>query len=821
MVKLIGILILNGVYVKIEDIKGKYKEKGLKKIQNKFVLRYHNYITNIDIHMKGYFMEKDYIILPKHGSYKLLECGILDEIIDKTNITNNININYIGKPTYNQNIIVDYLMKNIYNKSGKKGCIIKALAGCHIKDTEIMMFDGSNKLVQDIKIGDKLMGDDSTSRNVLRLCRGIETMYKITNDKKESYIVNENHILCLKYKNTNIEIVVKDFYKLSENEKRKLKGYKVPIKFKKKDLPIDPYMIGYWLGSIYKHIIQFVNYKILNYFINNLYKYDCYLQYFYRYTYKIDGIRNYNIFLITLKKLNLIKNKHIPDIYKFNSRDNQLKLLAGLIDSNGYLYNDKYIIIHKDIIIINDIIYLCKSIGFACDKKIRKDNITWEIFIYGKGINNIPILCLNKKILSNSKIQIKDVLVSNISIKKLGKNDYYGFKLDNNNKYVMNDFTVTHNSGKSFIGFELIKKLQKKTLIIVPNSYLLDQWKKLLKQLFPENTIGEYYTNKKIDGDIIVTIINSAANSDEFKFKVRRGVYNTIKSNDFFKQFGFIIYDECHMYCTKKFKQIFDKANVENVLGISATPDERIDGFGKLTTFYLGDVIDAEKIEQYKKDLNKFTSTIKMIKYNAPDIYSNTHINPYNDLICVPKIIEEIISDPYRNQLIINNIIDLYNKKLNIFIFSDRRCHLEKLYIQFINIMKKKDQNIINNTFIPEINSKHSSILYGGSDEDNINDAIINSKVIFTTYQYSSTGVSIVKMNALILSTPRRNNLTQIIGRIFRINSDESINRIIIDIIDNKSVLKGQLSSRKKAYSQRDCEYEHNEIDYKDIEIFL
>ena len=399
------------------------------------------------------------------------------------------------------------------------------------------------------------------------------------------------------------------------------------------------------------------------------------------------------------------------------------------------------------------------------------------------------------------------------------KDNYYGFELDGNHRYMLDNFTCTHNSGKTFTAFELIKKIKKKTLIIVPNTYLLDQWVNLLKQLFPNNTIGEYYTHKKINGDIIVSIINSAVYCDKFKFKIQRGVYNTINSDDFFKQFGFIIYDECHMYCTKKFKKIFYKANVENILGLSATPNERIDGFDKLVKFHIGDIINADDIENYKQNQNNFTSTIKIIKYNAPDMYSNVHINPYNNLINVPKIIEELINDPYRNQLIINNILDLYNQNLNIFVFSDRRSHLEYLYNLFIIHMQKKNININNHVFIPEINNKHSQILYGGCDDNDINNAKLNSKVIFTTYQYSSTGVSIIKMNALILSTPRRNNLTQIIGRIFRINSDESINRIIIDIVDNKSVLKGQLSSRKKSYKLRNCNLEKYEIDYSDISI--
>lgn len=61
-----------------------------------------------------------------------------------------------------------------------------------------MLSNGKIKKVENIKIGDKLMGDDSTSRNVLALGRGREKMYEIKPVKGDSYVVNESHILSLK-----------------------------------------------------------------------------------------------------------------------------------------------------------------------------------------------------------------------------------------------------------------------------------------------------------------------------------------------------------------------------------------------------------------------------------------------------------------------------------------------------------------------------------------------------------------------------------------------------------------------------------------------
>lgn len=73
---------------------------------------------------------------------------------------------------------------------------------CHTKDTPIMMFDGSIKMVQDVIVGDLLMGNDSTPRKVLSLARGQEMLYNVHQEQGITYGINESHILSLKHCDT-------------------------------------------------------------------------------------------------------------------------------------------------------------------------------------------------------------------------------------------------------------------------------------------------------------------------------------------------------------------------------------------------------------------------------------------------------------------------------------------------------------------------------------------------------------------------------------------------------------------------------------------
>lgn len=332
--------------------------------------------------------------------------------------------------------------------------------------------------------------------------------------------------------------------------------------------------------------------------------------------------------------------------------------------------------------------------------------------------------------------------------------------------------------GKTYLAMGLIRCLKKKTFIIVPNTYLLRQWTEALTIVFPDMKIGCYYGTKKVDGDIIVSIINSA-----------------IKYNHYNKC-GLIIYDEVHMYCSNKFSKIFNTAQSNLTIGLTATPCERIDKFDPVAQWSLGKVIYADKIEGWNPADVKFTSEVTNVSYSGPKEYTKI-MEASNGIVSVPLMINQIQGDPYRNRLIVAYASQLYLEGKNVFVFSDRREHLHTL-AAMLKILKISAE-------VPEDDTDDANIegvkeLMGGSTEVDIEEAKSSGRIIMTTYQYSGTGVSINKMNALILATPRRSNMKQILGRIFRLKGDSEIKRRIIDIVDVRICLKAQFSTRKKIY---------------------
>jgi hypothetical protein len=472
-----------------------------------------------------------------------------------------------------QLVVRDYL--NLYTPY--RGLLLYHGLGsgkCHAKGTPIIMADGTIKLIENIQVGDLLMGDDSQPRSVLSLARGRDKMYNVIPIKGEKYTVNQEHILCLrasgfpklshnthKATNTNyniqwlenntfcsktftfnnnsdnekdmkesaelffknilsnpqtndnvFEISIKDYLLLSDKKKAFLKGYKVPIEFLEKDIPIDPYMIGYWLGdgTSSTSAITCQDSSVLYYYANNLKQYNLSLNYHSGYTYGISGNGKYNnnIFLNTLKDLHMLNDKHIPTIYKYNSRENRLKLLAGLLDSDGSYDTQKHCFefTQKNECFMDDVIYLARSLGFACYK--AKKNTSWtyngivnngsafRITISGKGIEEIPTLIPRKKAVPRK--QIKDVLVTGIKIEYANEDDYYGFMLDGNCRYLMGDFTVTHNTCTS-IGIAEGMKTGKSVVLMTPASLKMNFFSELKKcgdTLYKKNQFWEFISIK-------------------------------------------------------------------------------------------------------------------------------------------------------------------------------------------------------------------------------------------------------------------------------------------------------------------------------------
>lgn len=340
-----------------------------------------------------------------------------------------------------------------------------------IAGTEVVMYDGTLKKIEDIKVGDQVMGIDSTPRTVLETHVCEDESYHIHQRHGLDYVVNSEHILHLKedkfgytdygwgfYKQHGqniIEISAKDYYNLPESKKKRFYGYRVNgWELPEQSLPIDPYIFGTWLGDGHSNCTKLTSADVEIIDSWKEYAESIGMKLFklkYKYGYSLTNIerkhKGFNPVLNSLKELNVLNNKHIPDIYMRSSREQRLQLLAGLIDTDGSLNKrqTQFEITLKSGSFAKQIRDLAWSLGFRVTYHSRIVNgFGREEVRISIDLHTIPTRVKRK--IAPKKEEVHDYRRGKLEVVKGEKMKFYGFYLDGDHLYLHKDGTVMHNS---------------------------------------------------------------------------------------------------------------------------------------------------------------------------------------------------------------------------------------------------------------------------------------------------------------------------------------------------------------------------------------
>ena len=343
---------------------------------------------------------------------------------------------------------------------------------CLGKGTKVLMFDGDLRNVEDVQAGELLMGDDSTPRRVLSIARGRENMYWVRQNKGDDYRVNESHILSLKRSRNEgphphgdvLNITVKDWLAKGPKFRSNYKGYKVPVEFEAQELPVDPYFLGVWLGDGASSNCRITGQDLE--IIDYLHEYAATLNMQVTVGVVADRCNSHGItksrqggniaeysLQDELRQLGVLGDKHIPRAYAINSTENRLRLLAGLIDSDGHLdpVSNGYEITQKNQRLARQIKFLGDSLGFRTSLTKKRATISsigyecevWRVRLYG-DINRVPVRVARKQ--AQPWTSPVDWRQTGITVEFDTVDDYYGFEIDGNRLFLLQDMTVTHNT---------------------------------------------------------------------------------------------------------------------------------------------------------------------------------------------------------------------------------------------------------------------------------------------------------------------------------------------------------------------------------------
>lgn len=481
----------------------------------------------------------------------------------------------------------DAAVRLFTSKADKNGLVILP-TGCHAKGSSVLTSDGVCIKVEDVKVGDFLLGNDGTPRKVLELHNGVDDMYKVTPIKGEPFVVNGGHILHLYKTNEGKrynsckprydEISVKEYVAKSANYKHLHKLHRVSqIDFGNDKYLFDPYFVGLYLGDgccINGLSITTQREEVVEYLREFARTYGLGFRaaekrngenkaksYFFPYAFANNNTPN--PLQVTIRWLGLegkvAGDKFIPHQYKVASVEDRFSLLAGLLDTDAFYDKEKntFEYCSKSKRLADDVVFVCRSLGFFAQigkTKVVKGESYYRIQISG-DLNLIPTKVAIRQ--GRARMQKKSVLVTGFSVEYLGRGEYFGFTLDGNHLYCDNQFFIHHNSGKSLVIADIASRLEGPLLVFQPS-------KEILQQNFAKLQSYGIFDCGCYSASVGCKDIN------RITFATIGSVMNHMSDFDCFKN---IIIDECHYVNSKagQYKQFIEAKN-RQVVGLTATP---------------------------------------------------------------------------------------------------------------------------------------------------------------------------------------------------------------------------------------------------------
>jgi superfamily II DNA or RNA helicase len=406
-------------------------------------------------------------------------------------------------------------------------------------------------------------------------------------------------------------------------------------------------------------------------------------------------------------------------------------------------------------------------------------------------------LSLPRGCMEEIKLLLKDynIKLNNNDKRNTGKKIIVNFKgalTDTQNKALNSILSVDlgilvapPGAGKTVIAIAAIAERKKSVLILVHRKPLMEQWRLQISALLDidKKEIGIIGGGKNNPtGNIDIATIQSLGGYKEDKVSP-------------VSNYGFIIVDECHHIGAFSFEKVLNGAAAKHILGLTATPYRR-DGHQAIINMQCGSICHQIKQKDIKENYLKTGVIIKQtdFSYECGDDSKENKIN-------ISDLWNRLIEDRNRNELIVENIINVLDKGFFPLVLTERKKHLELL-----EIMLHNKADLI-------------AVFHGGAglkSNREMLDKLRNApkgtrKVALATGSYFGEGFDEPELNALFLTMPMsfKGRVIQYTGRLSR-NYKDKQGVYIYDYLDgNVPILIAMHKKRIKTYKLLDYELKY------------
>lgn len=610
---------------------------------------------------------------------------------------------------------------------------------CLAKGTLVLMADGSRKKVQDVTVGNMLMGDDAVPRRVLSINSGWDdALFRVLpvgagSSMVEPYVVNSAHILTLWDARLGqlFDISLKDALRLSPEQ---LRGASMAVTWPYKAAP-EPYNAG------------------------------------------VRATRSRQRLLM---------------IYKANTVDVRVQTLRGIIDGMGQPYDEGdtrsvQLVFDNgfvDDILLEDVKFLARSLGLRFSMpEPRRVCFGKELAALAPTVLTVAtrvsppaagrlgscrrFMCGSSgstwERVAPEAVPLSPVLDYAVTISRVQAGRYYGFEIDGNRRFLLGDFTVTHNT---VCGAHAILELGCKALVLVTDRGLMKQWANRFAHFVPGARVG-FIQGKKAqwrDADVCIGMVQSFFKPNKYPAEM-------------FAAFGTVVCDESHMMAAREMSKVVPLFPARHVLALSATPD-RDDGCTDALHWLFGPVAFrcVRPWQEVRVEVARYGEALPdMERYGKPAHDMN---------------VTRITEDPVRNAFIVGRALRaVASEGRHVMILSERTKH----------IMLLADM-------VARARPGTSVGLYHGELSDAERNVFLEKQydVVISIMKMGKQGLDKPEVDMVIFGTPVMRKYEQAVGRALRPYPGKEVRvPTIVDIVDPYSAFAGMARVRSKFHAEQ------------------
>ena len=372
----------------------------------------------------------------------------------------------------------------------------------------------------ELKVGDRIFDETGNLTNIIGIYpQGMKDVYEITFADGSKVRSCQEHLWTVEDVEGNIKTLqLKDIKSKLLTARGDYKWFvktAEPVKFKEKELPIDPYFLGLLIGDggFAHRYVSFatIDEEIVTYIQENvLEKFNVELKQFpssRNFEFNFSSNEHRNKIAQALRELGLMskksEDKYIPEQYKYGSIEQRLSLLQGLLDTDGSITDNAQIEFSTaSEQLADDVQQLCESLGIVIRRTIKKTHYKKD----GERIECLPAHRLKLQLpneykykvfrLSRKQSKVRNKFYDWGTRRGIAKVEFIGRELtqcievDNDSHlYLTDHFIPTHNTVTTsiFLAWYLLFNEDKNLMILANNGStseeLVDKVKTVLMHL--------------------------------------------------------------------------------------------------------------------------------------------------------------------------------------------------------------------------------------------------------------------------------------------------------------------------------------------------